>query len=207
MPHFYMLQQTFSNSAFAFPDKFNFLQCDIEETQRAIFGREDDVKEQFCPDPALVTSVGREEEFMGRNLTVVAALAENYYLARTSVTRNNNIFVVLDERHIGEIVAKFYWNMSFYWSNFGYGMPGGCMPSAIYARYSIMVSCEGMYAIIVGPTERCTNRRKAMPTAKLLHCHSWKVEVSWLTSTACDPGASIIKKNNILNPCWLIQIF
>ena len=136
-----------------FSEKYDFLQSDIDFINKAIFGREDELKETgFCPDPALVTSVV-EEEFHGRNLTVIASLTEHLYLARTHIPQDNVIFAILDDRQLGVVVFKFYWDLKFYWSNFGYGRPGGCVLSGVYATFNCIVSCNSSYVLIVGPTE------------------------------------------------------
>ena len=132
--------------------KYGFLQVEIDYISSSIFGRDDELKEVFCPDPALVTSIS-EEEFQGRNLTVIAALSEHIFLARTHIPQDNVIFALLDDRCIGTVLTKFYWDLRFYWSNFGYGRPGGCIASGVYATFNCMVSCLNSYVLIVGPTE------------------------------------------------------
>ncbi len=133
-----------------------------------------------------------------RQLIITAVLQEHFYLARTFKSGKTVTFLVLDDREPGHIVAQFEWSLSFYWSNFGYGRPGGCCLSDIWVRFCTTVSCDASYVIIVGPAEESgETRRKSIPTTKILYCDTWTVEVA----TACGSLTNVVlnKNNHLFN--------
>ena len=157
--------------------------------QNAISAEDKDPEDRMGLDEAVLEGVGQLEEFSGRKLMVVAALGGTHYLVRTDVGERNTIFVVLDDREIGKVVTKFYWDMTYYWCNFGYGLPGGCRATDRYARYCATVSPRGQFVVIVGPTEPWDDpppqlvSLKTVPSTKLLRSHCWEVEVSSVCAT------------------------
>ena len=190
-----------------FSEKFHFLQRDIEEVQKAVSDGNTDPEDRMGPDEAPPISIfrlvccscpipwssgqlfsgqlGQLEEFPGWKLMVVAALGGSHYLVRTNIGETITIFAVVDYKVIGNVVTKFYWDMTYYWHNFGDTMPGGCCPSDDLARFDVTVSPRGSFVVIVGPTEHCgydwtTGTRptsRDIPTTKLLRCYSGKIEV------------------------------
>ena len=155
-------------------------------------------------DETVLEGVGQLEEFSGRNLMVVAALGGPHYLIRTAVGRRNTIFVVVDDRDVGKVVTKFYWNMAYYWCNFGMNMPGGCIATDRLARYDVYVSPGAAFVVIVGPAERCgadrttwfRSMKNAIPLAKLIRCHSWEIEVSPIVMPWARSKATVLEIEN-----------
>ena len=177
--------------------------------------KDKDLGDRMGLDEAVLRGISQLEEFSRRRLIVEAALGGPHYLVRTDVTRKNTIFVVVDDREIGKIVAKCYWETTHYpdWF-FGMNMPGGCIPSD--TRYEVTVSSQGAFVIIVGPTENSeddidtwfTSMENAVPSAKLLRCRLGEVEVSpigimvaWVQklSGACPTKYRIDKFDRIQN--------
>ena len=159
-------------------------------------------------DEAVLEGIGQLEEFAGRKLMVVAALGGPHYLVRTDIGKRNTIFVVLDDREIGKVVTKFYWDMTYYWSNFRYGSPDGSTATHRFAQYIVTINPRGQFMVIVGPAEPwddpppqlslCT----AVPSTKLLRFHSWEVEVSSVCATMtgwCDGNCTIVGKETELS--------
>ena len=195
---------TLPGMAIPFPDQFHFLQTDIEEVRKVVSADDKDPEDRMGLDEAFLEGVGQLEEFSGRKLMVVAALGGPHYLVRTAVGTRNTIFVVVDDRDAGKVVTKFYWDMTYYWCNFGMNMPGGCITTDRYARYDVYVSPRAAFVVIVGPTERCgTDRttwfrstKNAIPAAKLIWCHSWEVEVSPIVMAWVGSKATVLEIEN-----------
>ena len=138
-------------------------------------------------DEAVLEGITQLEEFSGRRLIVLAALGGPHYLVSTDVdTRENTIYVVVDDREIGKIVTKFYWDMTHYWRTFRNNIPNVSRATDVLARCCVGLSPQRQFVVILGPVELCEEFRPKFDAplqVKLLRTNCWKAEVSSVNST------------------------
>ena len=145
-----------------------YLQRDIDELRHAVYGNDKRPYEGIDVDDA-IREIEKMRDFSGRKLTVAAPLGGPYYLVKTEALKWSLIFAVVHVKEI-KVVAKFYWDMLLYW-NFGQPREDGDTDDV--TEFSVTVSRQGTYVIIVGPAEPAHDGS----STKLLRCHSWEIEV------------------------------
>ena len=170
---------------FCFSDEHLFLEGDVEAVRYAVYSSECDLtKSKLSTNYAVLAAAKKLDQLKGQGIQFVTFLTEAHSLLAVFTPGSEYVtFVVVHGRKNVNVVNKFNWKT--------FSCPEGGiaghfdfiattrrrLPSNLFTA---TVSCQGLYAIILGPSEHSNvtdHITEFVPAVNLLHGHTWDVEV------------------------------